>query len=184
MRASAGRAGEESFSKSSLSLSLSLGALRRHRLSRWSLRCAQHGRDLGGESPPVKANKGSAGVDGRTVQDTAEYLKTAWPDIRRGLLDGTYRPEPVRHFQGQAERGQHRSILVVFTPISFRKPELDRAHVEAPFGRGTQQIIGQVEPTIVIVSSRKDAARSACRNAARQRGRRELQRPTGGSPRP
>jgi RNA-directed DNA polymerase len=37
----------------------------------------------------VKANKGSAGVDGRTVQDTAEYLKQAWPDIRQRLLDGT-----------------------------------------------------------------------------------------------
>ena len=44
----------------------------------------------------VKANKGSAGVDGRTVQDTAEYLKQAWPDIRQRLLDGTYKPEPVR----------------------------------------------------------------------------------------
>jgi RNA-directed DNA polymerase len=44
----------------------------------------------------VKANKGSAGVDGRTVQDTGEYLKQAWPDIRARLLDGSYRPEPVR----------------------------------------------------------------------------------------
>jgi RNA-directed DNA polymerase len=44
----------------------------------------------------VKANKGSAGVDGRTVQDTAVYLKTAWPEIRARLLDGSYRPEPVR----------------------------------------------------------------------------------------
>ena len=44
----------------------------------------------------VKANKGSAGVDGRTVLDTVEYLKDAWPDIRQRLLDGTYKPEPVR----------------------------------------------------------------------------------------
>ena len=44
----------------------------------------------------VKANKGSAGVDERTVQDTGEYLKSAWPDIRRRLLDGGYRPDPVR----------------------------------------------------------------------------------------
>ena len=44
----------------------------------------------------VKANKGSAGVDGRAVQDTGEYLKSAWPDIRRRLLDGSYRPDPVR----------------------------------------------------------------------------------------
>lgn len=44
----------------------------------------------------VKANKGSAGVDGRTVQDTAEYLKVTWLDTRQRLLDGTYKPEPVR----------------------------------------------------------------------------------------
>ena len=44
----------------------------------------------------VKANKGSAGVDARTVQHTGEYLKTAWPGIRAKLLDGSYRPDPVR----------------------------------------------------------------------------------------
>jgi RNA-directed DNA polymerase len=44
----------------------------------------------------VKANKGSAGVDGRTVQETGGYLKTAWPAIRQALLDGSYRPQPVR----------------------------------------------------------------------------------------
>ncbi len=44
----------------------------------------------------VKANKGSAGVDGRTVQDTGEHLKQGWPAIRARLLDGSYRPEPVR----------------------------------------------------------------------------------------
>ena len=44
----------------------------------------------------VKANKGSAGVDGRTVQDTADYLQGAWAAIRKGLLEGSYRPDPVR----------------------------------------------------------------------------------------
>lgn len=44
----------------------------------------------------VKANKGSAGVDARTVRDTGEYLKSAWPTIRQALLDGSYRPQPVR----------------------------------------------------------------------------------------
>ncbi|MFM8901080.1 MAG: group II intron reverse transcriptase/maturase, partial [Burkholderiales bacterium] len=44
----------------------------------------------------VKANKGSAGVDGRTVQATGQYLKTAWPEIRKRVLDGSYRPNPVR----------------------------------------------------------------------------------------
>jgi RNA-directed DNA polymerase len=44
----------------------------------------------------VKTNKGGAGVDGRTVPDTHEYLKQAWPDIRARLLAGDYRPNPVR----------------------------------------------------------------------------------------
>ena len=44
----------------------------------------------------VKANGGSAGVDGRTVQQTGDDLVTAWADIRQALLDGSYRPRPVR----------------------------------------------------------------------------------------
>jgi RNA-directed DNA polymerase len=36
----------------------------------------------------VKANKGSAGVDGMTVQQLAEYLKQPWPVIREQLLNG------------------------------------------------------------------------------------------------
>ena len=44
----------------------------------------------------VKANKGSAGVDERTVKQTAAYLRTAWSVIRAKLLDGSYRPDPVR----------------------------------------------------------------------------------------
>ena len=47
----------------------------------------------------VKANKGSAGVDGRTIEQTAEYLRAAWPRIREELLSGSYRPMPVRRVQ-------------------------------------------------------------------------------------
>ena len=47
----------------------------------------------------VKANRGSAGVDGRTIAETAAYLKTHWPRIRESLLNGSYRPLPVRRVQ-------------------------------------------------------------------------------------
>ena len=47
----------------------------------------------------VKANKGSAGVDGRTIEQTAEYLRTDWPRLREELLSGRYRPAPVRRVQ-------------------------------------------------------------------------------------
>ena len=44
----------------------------------------------------VKANKGSAGVDGMTIQDAVDYLKSHWLRIKKSLLEGTYRPAPVR----------------------------------------------------------------------------------------
>jgi RNA-directed DNA polymerase len=47
----------------------------------------------------VKANKGSAGVDGMTVHELAEYLRGHWPVIREQLLSGTYKPQPVRRVE-------------------------------------------------------------------------------------
>jgi RNA-directed DNA polymerase len=47
----------------------------------------------------VKANKGSAGIDGMTVGDLADYLKQHWPAIRERLLSGTYEPYPVRRVE-------------------------------------------------------------------------------------
>ena len=47
----------------------------------------------------VKANGGSAGVDGLTIAATWESLKTDWPRIREELQTGRYRPQPVRRVQ-------------------------------------------------------------------------------------
>src|SRR5271157_6115498 len=47
----------------------------------------------------VKANRGSAGVDGMTVGGITDYLKQHWPAIRDQLLSGTYRPQPVRRVE-------------------------------------------------------------------------------------
>ncbi len=47
----------------------------------------------------VKANKGSAGVDGMTVHELPEFLKQHWPAIREQLLSGTYKPPPVRRVE-------------------------------------------------------------------------------------
>src|SRR6202051_3207198 len=44
----------------------------------------------------VRSNKGSAGVDGMTVDQLGDYLKQHWPVIREQLLNGTYEPKPVR----------------------------------------------------------------------------------------
>src|SRR5579862_4826733 len=47
----------------------------------------------------VKANKGTPGVDGMTVQQLPEYLKQHWPAIQEQLLSGTYKPQPVRRVE-------------------------------------------------------------------------------------
>ncbi len=44
----------------------------------------------------VRKNKGSAGIDGMTVEELAGHLKTHWPELRAQLLAGTYQPSGVR----------------------------------------------------------------------------------------
>ena len=47
----------------------------------------------------VRANKGSPGVDGITVDGLVEYLKQHWPTVREQLLGGTYQPQPVKRVE-------------------------------------------------------------------------------------
>ena len=47
----------------------------------------------------VKANRGSPGMDGMTVQQLPDFLKEHWLPIRKQLLSGTYRPQPVKRVE-------------------------------------------------------------------------------------
>jgi len=47
----------------------------------------------------VRANKGSPGIDGMTVDELPEYLEQHWPAIREQLLSGTYEPKPVKRVE-------------------------------------------------------------------------------------
>ena len=47
----------------------------------------------------VKRNKGAPGIDGMTVENLGPYLKEHWLMIRAQLLDGTYKPQPVRRVE-------------------------------------------------------------------------------------
>jgi RNA-directed DNA polymerase len=47
----------------------------------------------------VKRNKGAAGIDGMSVDELPTYLKEHWPTIRAQLLEGTYKPQPVRRVE-------------------------------------------------------------------------------------
>src|ERR1039457_2749036 len=47
----------------------------------------------------VKANKGSPGIDGMTVEELPGYVAQHWPVIREQLLRGTYEPKPVKRVE-------------------------------------------------------------------------------------
>jgi len=47
----------------------------------------------------VKANHGSAGVDGMTVHQLPAHLKQHWPTIRAQLVAGMYVPQPVKRVE-------------------------------------------------------------------------------------
>ena len=47
----------------------------------------------------VKRNNGAAGVDRMSVDELPAYLKDYWPTIRAQLLEGTYKPQPVRRVE-------------------------------------------------------------------------------------
>jgi group II intron reverse transcriptase/maturase len=58
----------------------------------------------------VKANKGAAGVDGLDLVQTGAHLKHAWPTIRQQLMEGTYRPMPVRRVGIPKPDGSEREL--------------------------------------------------------------------------
>lgn len=47
----------------------------------------------------VRANKGSPGIDGMSVEELPAYLKANWERLRAQLLDGSYEPQPVRQHE-------------------------------------------------------------------------------------
>ncbi len=58
----------------------------------------------------VRRNKGAPGLDGMSVEALAAHLKDHWPEIRAQLLDGTYRPQPVRRVEIPKATGGTRSL--------------------------------------------------------------------------
>ena len=59
----------------------------------------------------VRSNRGAPGLDGMTIGEFPEYAREHWPSIRQQLLDGTYRPEPVRRKTIQKSDGSGERLL-------------------------------------------------------------------------
>jgi RNA-directed DNA polymerase len=90
----------------------------------------------------VKANKGAAGVDGLDIGQTARHLVTAWPMIREQLLQGMYRPSPVRRVTIPKPDGGERELgiptvtdrLIQQALLQVLQPILDPTFSEHSYG--------------------------------------------------
>ena len=90
----------------------------------------------------VKANKGAAGVDGLDIVQTKEYLKHAWPEIRRRLMDGSYKPLPVRRVGIPKPDGSERELgiptvtdrLIQQALLQVLQPLIDPTFSEHSYG--------------------------------------------------
>jgi hypothetical protein len=90
----------------------------------------------------VKRNKGAAGVDGMTVEELPAYLKEHWLTIRAQLLDGTYKPQPVRRVEIPKASGGLRPLgiptvldrLIQQAVLQVLQTEWDRTFSETSFG--------------------------------------------------
>jgi RNA-directed DNA polymerase len=58
----------------------------------------------------VRANKGKPGVDGMTVHELADWLRSNQAALTTSLLDGTYQPHPVRGVQIPKPGGGQRQL--------------------------------------------------------------------------
>jgi RNA-directed DNA polymerase len=109
----------------------------------------------------VKANRGSGGVDGMTVDGIADYLKQHWPTIREQLLNGTYEPKPVRRVEIPKPDGGVRKLgiptvldrFVQQAVMQVLQRKWDRTFSEHSYGfrpgRSAQQAVAQAQQYIV-----------------------------------
>ncbi len=44
----------------------------------------------------VRSNRGAPGSDGMSLENSPDYAKEHWSEIRQSLRDGSYQPRPVR----------------------------------------------------------------------------------------
>ncbi len=108
----------------------------------------------------VKSNKGAHGIDGMGVDELLQYLKENGSQLRQSILDGKYRPNPVRRVEIPKEDGKKRNLGIPtvvdrvvqqaiaqqFTPI-FEKQFSDNSYGFRP-GRSAHDAIRKCQTNI------------------------------------
>ncbi|MGH7238513.1 MAG: group II intron reverse transcriptase/maturase, partial [Candidatus Saccharimonadales bacterium] len=60
----------------------------------------------------VTANKGAGGVDGMQTEELKGYLKDHWQELRKSVLEGSYKPQAVRKVEIPKPQGGTRMLGV------------------------------------------------------------------------
>lgn len=80
----------------------------------------------------VKSNKGSSGVDGMDVEEVLTYLRKHGKELNQQILDGKYKPNPVRRVEiPKEEKGKVRKLGIPTV--------VDRVYQQA-----TQQVLSRI----------------------------------------
>jgi RNA-directed DNA polymerase len=105
----------------------------------------------------VVRNKGAPGVDGITVRQLPDVLQARWPEIERQLLQGRYRPHPVRRVQIPKPAGGTRDLgiptvidrVIQQAVLQRLQPLWDPTFSEHSYGfrpgRSAQQAVAQAQ---------------------------------------
>jgi RNA-directed DNA polymerase len=108
----------------------------------------------------VKRNKGAAGIDRMSFEALGPYLKEHWPTIRAQLLDGSYKPQPVRRVEIPKATGGKRPLGIPTVLDRFIQQAVmqvlqacwDRAFSEHSFGfrprRSAHQAVARAQEYI------------------------------------
>ncbi len=90
----------------------------------------------------VKRNHGCPGIDGMTVEEAKSYLQKHWQQIRKELLDGTYKPSPIKRHELPKPGGGTRVLgiptvidrLIQQAVLQVLQPEWDPTFSESSYG--------------------------------------------------
>ncbi len=116
--------------------------------------------NLKGALKRVRANRGSPGVDGMSVQELLGYLKEHWPAIREQLLEGTYQPQPVKRVEIPKRSGGERRLgiptvldrFIQQAVLQVLQKHWDRTFSEHSYGfrpgRSAHQAVAQAQRNI------------------------------------
>lgn len=102
----------------------------------------------------VKSNKGAPDIDRISVQDFPDHARVHWPGIRQALIDGRYRPQPVRQVMIAKPGGGERMLGIPTVPADYPT---------------RQHQFGYCEDTTSISSVTRQVVRSAQAASRRRR---------------